>query len=97
MGRGARLVGGKVAWVPAIRVKGSYNSSICTLQSDTKCCLHVHHVLCRTQHESAAQLAALNAERDDLKALLLASLQRLEAVDEMVARADMSSSVMQVT
>lgn len=66
-------------------------------QSDTKCCLHVHPLLCRTQHESAARLAALNAERDDLKALLLASLQRLEAVDEMVARADMSSSVMQVT
>lgn len=49
----------------------------------------------RSQEESAAHIASLNAERDDLKALLVATLKRLEAVDEMVQRADISSSVMQ--
>ncbi len=49
----------------------------------------------RSQEESAARISSLNAERDDLKALLVATLKRLEAVDEMVQRADVSSSVMQ--
>jgi uncharacterized protein YbaP (TraB family) len=34
-------------------------------------------------------------ERDDLKALLVATLQRLEAVDRVVRRADESNAVME--
>lgn len=49
----------------------------------------------RTQEESALAIASLNAERDDLKGLLLAALQRLEAVDELVQRADISSAMME--
>jgi hypothetical protein len=44
---------------------------------------------------AAEKLAALSAERDDLKALLLATLKRLEAVDEVAARADVSATVME--
>jgi hypothetical protein len=34
-------------------------------------------------------------ERDDLKALLVATLQRLETVDDVVRRADMSNAMME--
>ena len=34
-------------------------------------------------------------ERDDLKALLVATLQRLESVDEVVRRADMANAVLE--
>ena len=34
-------------------------------------------------------------ERDDLKALLEATLQRLEAVDEVLHRADVSTAMME--
>ncbi len=44
---------------------------------------------------AAEKLAALSAERDDLKTLLLATLKRLEAVDEVAARADVSATVME--
>eukprot|EP00798_Chlamydomonas_sp_ICE-L_P016824 gene16824-23103_t len=47
------------------------------------------------QEDAAVRLASLSTERDDLKALLIATLQRLEAVDEVVHRADMTSSIMQ--
>lgn len=50
---------------------------------------------CSIQEDSSCHLSALNAERDDLKALLLATLQRLEAVDEVVCRADKSSAMME--
>ena len=55
----------------------------------------LEEALARTQEDSALRISALNTERDDLKALLLATLQRLEAVDEMVHRADLSSTMMQ--
>lgn len=51
--------------------------------------------LAMTQEDSSLRISALNTERDDLKALLLATLQRLESVDEMVHRADLSSTMMQ--
>eukprot|EP00892_Ulva_mutabilis_P000640 jgi/Ulvmu1/10577/UM065_0031.1 len=40
-------------------------------------------------------LMAMTRERDDLKALLMASLQRLEAVDRVVQRADQSNAAME--
>ncbi|KAL6757818.1 hypothetical protein V8C86DRAFT_2613822 [Haematococcus lacustris] len=52
-------------------------------------------LLIRSQEDGAIRAATLSAERDDCKALLLATLQRLEAVDEVVHRADMSSAMMQ--
>ena len=55
----------------------------------------LEEVLAKSQEANALHLCALNTERDDLKALLLATLQRLEAVDEMVHRADLSSTMMQ--
>jgi hypothetical protein len=55
----------------------------------------LEEALAKTQEDSAIRISALNTERDDLKALLLATLQRLEAVDEMVHRADLSSTMMQ--
>lgn len=51
--------------------------------------------LARTTEETALSIAGLNAEREDLKGLLAAALQRLEAVDELVQRADISSAVME--
>ncbi len=48
-----------------------------------------------TTEETALSIAGLNAEREDLKGLLAAALQRLEAVDELVQRADISSAVME--
>lgn len=49
----------------------------------------------QSQEQSTVAIAGLNAERDDLKALLLQTLQRLEAVDHVVQRADMSSAIME--
>lgn len=49
----------------------------------------------RTQEDAAIRLGSLNAERDDLKSLLGVTLQRLEAVDEVVHRADMSAAMME--
>lgn len=47
-------------------------------------------------HEVAAEkLCSLAAERDDLQGLLLATLQRLEAVEGAVAAADASSAAME--
>ncbi|MEW5306660.1 MAG: hypothetical protein WDW36_009111 [Sanguina aurantia] len=51
--------------------------------------------LSRTQQEASLALSSLSAERDDLKALLLAALQRLEAVDGVVQRADVSTAMME--
>ncbi|KXZ52075.1 hypothetical protein GPECTOR_10g1098 [Gonium pectorale] len=48
-----------------------------------------------TQEDAALTIANLNAEREDLKGMLAAALQRLEAVDEMVQRADISSAMME--
>ncbi|KAG2502070.1 hypothetical protein HYH03_000563 [Edaphochlamys debaryana] len=49
----------------------------------------------RTQEEAALAIAGLNAERDDLKGLLVSALQRLEAVDEAVQRADISNAMLE--
>lgn len=49
----------------------------------------------RTQEETAIVIAELTAERSDLKSLLLAALQRLEAVNELVQRAEITSAVME--
>ncbi|GIL85755.1 hypothetical protein Vretimale_13216 [Volvox reticuliferus] len=49
----------------------------------------------RTQEETAVVIAELTAERDDLKGLLMAALQRLEAVNELVQRAEITSAVME--
>mmetsp|Transcript_18736 Transcript_18736/g.34016 ORF Transcript_18736/g.34016 Transcript_18736/m.34016 type:complete len:396 (-) Transcript_18736:603-1790(-) len=49
----------------------------------------------RTQSEATAQITSLAAERDSLRQLLLAALQRLEAVDHVVQRADISTSLME--
>ncbi|GIL59828.1 hypothetical protein Vafri_14550 [Volvox africanus] len=49
----------------------------------------------RTQEETAVVIADLTAERDDLKGLLVAALQRLEAVNELVQRAEITSAVME--
>jgi hypothetical protein len=49
---------------------------------------------CRTSEVAAEKLSVLGAERDDLKTLLMATLNRLEDVDEAAQRADVSSTVM---
>ncbi|GAX84848.1 hypothetical protein CEUSTIGMA_g12269.t1 [Chlamydomonas eustigma] len=49
----------------------------------------------RSQAESANRISTLTSESEDLKALLLATLQRLETVDQLVQRADASSNMMQ--
>ncbi|EFJ53212.1 hypothetical protein VOLCADRAFT_102815 [Volvox carteri f. nagariensis] len=51
--------------------------------------------LLRTQEETTLVIAELTAERDDLKGLLMAALQRLEAVNELVQRAEITSAVME--
>ncbi|GLC55270.1 hypothetical protein PLESTB_000966500 [Pleodorina starrii] len=49
----------------------------------------------RTQEETAVAIAELTAERDDLKGMLMAALQRLEAVNDLVQRAEITSAVME--
>jgi hypothetical protein len=50
---------------------------------------------CRSQEVAAEKLCSLAAERDDLQALLLATLQRLEGVEAVVAAADETSAAME--
>ncbi|KAF5835844.1 hypothetical protein DUNSADRAFT_6831 [Dunaliella salina] len=52
-------------------------------------------ILSRSTEEANAKIAAIAAERDDLRTLLVATLQRLEAVDEAVHRTDLSSAMME--
>lgn len=49
----------------------------------------------RSQEVAAEKLCSLAAERDDLQALLLATLQRLEGVEAVVAAADATSAAME--
>jgi hypothetical protein len=49
----------------------------------------------RSQEVAAEKLCGLAAERDDLQALLLATLQRLEGVEAVVAAADATSAAME--
>jgi hypothetical protein len=65
-------------------------SSACTT-SLGGCC----HDACRSQEVAAGNLCSLAAERDDLQALLLATLQRLEGVEAVVAAADATSAAME--
>jgi hypothetical protein len=44
---------------------------------------------------AAEKIGLVASERDDLKGLLVATLQRLEAVETVVHRADVSSAMMQ--
>jgi hypothetical protein len=48
-----------------------------------------------SQEVAAEKLCGLAAERDDLQALLLATLQRLEGVEAVVAAADATSAAME--
>lgn len=49
----------------------------------------------RSQQETAEKLATVCSERDDLKVLLIATLERLESVDHVVSRADVSSTMLE--
>lgn len=49
----------------------------------------------RSNEVAADKLASLTVERDDLKVLLSATLARLESVDGLVHRADISTSLME--
>lgn len=44
---------------------------------------------------AAEKLCGISAERDDLQALLLATLERLEGVETVVAAADATSAAME--
>lgn len=52
-------------------------------------------LLFRSKEAAAEQLCELAGERDDLQALLLATLDRLEAVEGVAKRADESSLLME--
>lgn len=47
------------------------------------------------QHSSGRFVVTPAGERDDFKSLLMASLQRLEAVDRVVQRVDQSNAAME--
>jgi len=49
----------------------------------------------RCNETAAEELASLTEERDDLKSLLQATLARLESVDEVLHRADISTAMME--
>mmetsp|Transcript_34455 Transcript_34455/g.97635 ORF Transcript_34455/g.97635 Transcript_34455/m.97635 type:complete len:395 (-) Transcript_34455:152-1336(-) len=49
----------------------------------------------RCNDTAAEELACLTEERDDLKSLLQVTLQRLESVDEVLHRADVSTAMME--
>lgn len=55
----------------------------------------LEETLSRSQDVAAEKLGALTNERDDLKDLLMATLNRLESVDQGVARADESTALME--
>lgn len=55
----------------------------------------LEEALVRSSEVAAEKLCAIAAERDDLQALLLATLERLEGVETVVAAADATSAAME--
>lgn len=55
----------------------------------------LEEALAKSQEVAAEKLCSLAAERDDLQALLLATLQRLEGVEAVVAAADATSAALE--
>lgn len=76
-------------------LKAALKSRDQQIQSLTARVKELEDVNARVQEMAAEKVSSVAAERDDLKALLLATLQRLEAVEEVVHRADVSSAMME--
>eukprot|EP00775_Hariotina_reticulata_P000229 gene229-432_t len=56
---------------------------------------HLEEVLARSQEAAAQRLVSMQQERDDMQALLLATLAKLEGVEAVVAAADSTSAAME--
>lgn len=76
-------------------LKGALKTRDDQLQAAQERVKDLEHIISRSAASEASRVEALETERNDLKSLLLATLQRLQSLDELVARTDMSSSLME--
>lgn len=76
-------------------LKSALSSRDAQLQALQRKATELESVLAGSHEKSAQNIAELCCERDELRALLTATLRRLEAVDEFVYRTAASSSVME--